>query len=1242
MRLTAAALLLLCTVTASAAIRLPHVTHGSINLRPYGCMALMGATFWHNRVYVGGMSTVSSGPNTWCIDASNPDSLVYASGAGTGIKSYALDAQDGRIYGAVWGSGFRVLDASSNLITQIGEYSPTDGGAYWHLAVNGDRAYVSDRTETRVKFLVFDISNPTSPQLLSTLYTLNRPNGLSVRGSYAYLADSPYLTIVNVSNDLAPAVASRTYIGGLVHWALLRGDYCFVFHEDVLTVYDVSDPTAPVQVGSCGTYGGFHDGSPCMLGSYIFAPSGGNGMMTFDISNPANPRLIGGANENGLELSITGNGRYVYMANLAGDYEGTVYAVDAFDSDPDTTPPAKWSDFVLADASWDTEYLGDLMPSTSDPQWKLAAGSDESLASASGGSLRINDNSATQSVSWSRNWDARNTRGATVLLRASCASYAANGDSPDNFRNLTIEDGRFKEEFSIFPNGIRAIHANLQYLLTASQPHTYRITTQGAQFKVYVDEQPLPVITGPLSIATTRARVTFGATSGPGTQDITFDSVQCCSDGIFPPAARTNDQTPDVRVSVSDFVHNDSVSGIDPATAQYSWSTDGGITWNPSGWECRYEAAALPTASSPAWTVAEGAESYASIISPDLLRVNDNSIASGSKVKWSRAWGANPATGTTVLARARCASASGDTTYSSNIFIEDGAHTESLKILPDRLVLANSGQTVMLDGTQWHTFRLTTKGTQLILYVDETPTPALTETMTAPTTNNRIMFGSGASGGMQEIYFDYVYYSARGDLAPGQSGGAGQPASCTGQPGDYSATITASAVPFSHISDTDNKIRFAVRDVAGNLAYSPVYNVRIDPTAGPRVTNVTSAKPDGGYRSSATIDVQVTFSEPVIVTGSPRVELETGANNRFAGVPTGSGANTLTFSYYVQTGDVSPDLDCAGTTALQLNGGTIKSYAGADAFLTLPQPGAVGSLSYNKNLVIDAEPPRVQNVTSQKPNGVYKAGEQFEIIVAFNEAVNVTGTPQLELETGAADRKANYLWGSGTSTLAFAYTAQPGDVSPDLDYKATSSLALNGGTLKDQLLNNAVLTLKTPGIPGSLANGKDLALIPTDGSIRSAKQATPGSSVTLGDKALYLKQGTFGYIEEPDRTCGIRIEGASDAPAGSLVCLRGTLQTTPGGEPYLAVDLVTPHGILDVKPLGVSNRALASSLLNGLYVTAWGRVLSDPVDNVFWITDGSTATGIKVICDGAPGVSAGQYVTVCGAAGFDDATVIYR
>ena len=97
------------------------------------------------------------------------------------------------------------------------------------------------------------------------------------------------------------------------------------------------------------------------------------------------------------------------------------------------------------------------------------------------------------------------------------------------------------------------------------------------------------------------------------------------------------------------------------------------------------------------------------------------------------------------------------------------------------------------------------------------------------------------------------------------------------------------------------------------------------------------------------------------------------------------------------------------------------------------------------------------------------------ITVNFSEAVTVTGTPTLGLNTAPAEN-ASYASGSGTSALVFNYTVQAGDTQAVLDYLNTASLALAGGTIQDAVTNNATLTLPAVNGGNSLQNSKTLKI----------------------------------------------------------------------------------------------------------------------------------------------------------------------
>jgi len=305
------------------------------------------------------------------------------------------------------------------------------------------------------------------------------------------------------------------------------------------------------------------------------------------------------------------------------------------------------------------------------------------------------------------------------------------------------------------------------------------------------------------------------------------------------------------------------------------------------------------------------------------------------------------------------------------------------------------------------------------------------------------------------------------------------------------------------------------------------------------VTNVTSTIANGTYTTGDVIPVTVTFSQVVNVTGTPQLTLETGTTDRVVNYSSGSGTVTLTFSYTVQAGDTSADLDYAATTSLALNGGTIRNAALTDAILTLPAPAATGSLGANKAIVLSVL--AVKNVTSTTADGTYTAGTVIPVTITFNQAVTVTGTPQLTLETGTTDRTVNYTSGTGTATLTFNYTVQSGDTSADLDYKATTSLALNSGTIKNATLTDATLTLPTPGAPRSLGANKAIVIVSTLGVTNVTSTAADGTYTT---GAVIPVTVTFSQVVNVTGFPQLTLETGTTDRAASYISGTGTATLT--------------------------------------------------------------------------------------------------
>ena len=157
--------------------------------------------------------------------------------------------------------------------------------------------------------------------------------------------------------------------------------------------------------------------------------------------------------------------------------------------------------------------------------------------------------------------------------------------------------------------------------------------------------------------------------------------------------------------------------------------------------------------------------------------------------------------------------------------------------------------------------------------------------------------------------------------------------------------------------------------------------------------------------------------------------------------------------------------------------------------------------------------PSVNYVTASTADGTYTVGDTVEITVQFSEEVDVTGTPQLTLETGTTNRIVDYVSGTGTDTLSFVYTVQAGDTSADLDYLNFNALELNGGTIEDSIDQAADLTLPPPGAADSLGANKAIVINPNP--------TGPISTVALGlDFNLTLTQFSALGLTSPSSSQG--------------------------------------------------------------------------------------------------------------------------
>lgn len=262
-----------------------------------------------------------------------------------------------------------------------------------------------------------------------------------------------------------------------------------------------------------------------------------------------------------------------------------------------------------------------------------------------------------------------------------------------------------------------------------------------------------------------------------------------------------------------------------------------------------------------------------------------------------------------------------------------------------------------------------------------------------------------------------------------------------GSAGSFNTTsakiYTAIITPLTEGNVTVNVAADKAQDVGGNgnTAASELRVVN-DETA-PTVVITSDATDPQRYEFTATF----TFSEAV--TGFDVSDITVG---------NGSALNFSATSASVYTATIRPVTD--GEVTVDVNAAKAQDLAGNS-----------NTAATQLSVTNDETAPTVLEVTSDVSDKTFKVGDDINIYVQYSEEVFVTGTPQLELETGATDRIIDYVDRS-SSTLRFVYTVQAGDVSSDLDVTSTTALTLNGGKIVDAVDINADL-----GVPQGTAGG---------------------------------------------------------------------------------------------------------------------------------------------------------------------------
>jgi hypothetical protein len=337
-------------------------------------------------------------------------------------------------------------------------------------------------------------------------------------------------------------------------------------------------------------------------------------------------------------------------------------------------------------------------------------------------------------------------------------------------------------------------------------------------------------------------------------------------------------------------------------------------------------------------------------------------------------------------------------------------------------------------------------------------------------------------------------------------------------------TVQPSAGDTCTLEATVNLLDSASNALSGSLASRQAVYTKVNPAT---VTNVTSSKADGYYKMGETINISVTFSEVVTVTGGiPQITLETGTSDAVIDLTIGSGTTTLQGTYTVGASDTSSDLNYASTSALVANGAQIKNASNVEATLTLPGLASAGSLATNKAIVIDTTAPTAPSSVDDLT---------WKNSTSVSPAITFSGSS--DGGSGIDHHEAQVVLGSNTSTvLASWQTFTTGSTISGLaltngtQYKVQVRAVDRAGNISSEYTSDGwTVDTTAPSVPTSVTLGS-VPSNATDTPMITYTAGTDGGSGIASHQVKIIKTSDSSVAKDwTTHTSGTAITGISPA-----------------------------------------------------------------------------------------------------------------
>ena len=265
----------------------------------------------------------------------------------------------------------------------------------------------------------------------------------------------------------------------------------------------------------------------------------------------------------------------------------------------------------------------------------------------------------------------------------------------------------------------------------------------------------------------------------------------------------------------------------------------------------------------------------------------------------------------------------------------------------------------------------------------------------------------------------------------------------------------------------------------------------------------------------------------------------------------------------------------------------------------------------------DTTSPTVSSLAiTSNPGGdqIYAAEDEVEVTVTFSETVVVTRTPRMRLRVGSRNRTAGYLRGSGAAALVFSYEVALGDEDTDGVSIAAGRIDRNGGTIKDEADNDAVLDHEAvapqaghkvdgvrPAFLSAAVDGSSLTLTYGEALDGGSRPGTGDFTVEVGGtgrsvSAVSVSGSVVTLTLDPaveHGDTGIRVHYSPgtrpirDAVGNEALGLSSQSVTNTTGAPNTAPEITSPSSFDVRENQSLARRLVARDTDPGDEVTGW-------------------------------------------------------